>query len=224
MCPIRHTRYRPSVAEQNDATMLDLDRPPPFSTLLEQMEAGRPLTPVGLRYAERRRHCRPGPKNVFQQRARTGPRPGERLTPLPAAVTDLHPPMLLPGDTPPPVDDHPFGFRSAFYYPDGRPVPTQPAADYFAYVAWAGDVRNRRIARTVLYTAGTRITVSTVFLAVCTDRGVPPRLWETMVFLGTGRGYEAGRWSYQSAAAARHGHAAIVAAIRTARGPRHRRR
>lgn len=242
MCPIRHTRYRPPVLEQNNepqqpgpmsaaVARLDPGGDPAASTLLRKVAGD-----IDVRIAREQLASEvawpgfpsPGPKEVRRRlraiaharRAGRRRRP-PRLAVLPLDVDYVEAPPRLPTDPPPPPDDHPFEFGSIWYRRDGSHIPIHPESVYFAELRKLEDIRARRVAKTQLFDRGARIAVSTVFLGWNGSLGThPPLLWETMIFLGEGTGDDAGTWRYSTEAAAWRGHINIVAAIRAGRADR----
>lgn len=120
---------------------------------------------------------------------------------------------VLPGETPPQVPDRPLNY----YSPDGEPFD----GSFFEVMDQYGAARLRPDSlwrSSPFYRAGTRLTVSTVYLGLDHGWGGVPLIWESMVFHGGRPGRLGGagsqQWRYATRAAARAGHVAIVTAIR----------
>lgn len=150
------------------------------------------------------------------------PPTGVRIPVLPLDVDCADPPIRHPSDPPwRPAggQGHPSGY--GMYDHHGEPLPSDTTEQLLAAVEAVG--RHHRVGKTTVFERGAQVTVSTVFLG--TDLGGgwadpgpehrPPLLWETRVYLGRAGGVPlSGCWRYGSAAAARYGHAIIVAALR----------
>lgn len=110
--------------------------------------------------------------------------------------------------------------RSAFsvFDPEGRPLPGDIFERTERYFELRSDPANRRVSE-VFFRAGKPIVVSTTYLSDHVDDRIPPRAWETMVFVNG-----SGEWKmkYFTREAAYTGHAQVVARIRAAQRLRRR--
>lgn len=134
-------------------------------------------------------------------------------------LTDVEPPRLLPGEP-----GSPPGPTGGWYWPDGTPIDLPRPQLYAAIAQMMSDHRASRIASSILYRAGVRLWISTVFLGLDYgwDAG-PPVLWETMIFHGGNRrnpGHSRECWRYSSHSAALAGHRQIVDRLRAEQGRR----
>ncbi len=203
--------------EQNTTA---IDTPPAADSPILLPDLDEPRSAL---HRARLRYGRPGPKSWLQEHTGHPPAPLGRIAELPAALAELHVLVSLPADRPGPPRsrrDHPF--VTLVWTPEGEPITDEGGPEVWrAKVAAAADRSKRRVGRTVLYRAGARVLISTVFLAQDMGFGFddgPPVLWETMIFFGLrqpGQDAPTGpRWRYRSRPAAVHGHGLIVAAIR----------
>jgi hypothetical protein len=221
-CLIRHGRYRPGVVSTTSE--------PPCATAGGPAPAGAPdpatagpaatntqvsdLWPgPGPRLSRRLRFGRPGPKSFLQELQAAHGRPRRHLI-VPERVTQLELPGLLPGDRWPDgnADDDDW---AALYSPDGHRIALGDTPQDLARAMTQVRI-GLRLARTPLFHRGAGVVVSTTFLGV-NHGGYPPTLWETILFPADRHGLDLddrGVWRYQSANAARAGHARIVGELR----------
>lgn len=130
-------------------------------------------------------------------------------TPLPDEVYELHPAVVLPGESLP--EPATATCNQFFYDMLGRPLPGTLAEQTAARLA----LRQRRDARhrSSFFRGGVHILISTAYLGYGAGE-----IWETMIFID-GRGELT--WRYFTPGAALRGHRIICATMRRAQ---HRRR
>lgn len=110
----------------------------------------------------------------------------------------------------------------AAYDINAEPIPQVPAEDHDRRMRQTVRDRRRRRLKTVVFWQGVRLEVSTVMLLFDQryDSALPPLLWETKIFTSSRTGRTCiggGNLQYASWAAAIHGHAAVVAGLKTLR-------